>query len=56
VTPKHVGQDRATAVIDRMPQPSRCFFPRHEWLHFVDFRFLSDPNDHLHLIWMQQGE
>ncbi len=29
-TPKHVGQDLATAVINRMPQPSRFFFPPHE--------------------------
>ena len=29
-TPKHVGQDLATAVIDRLPQPSWFFFPPHE--------------------------
>jgi hypothetical protein len=51
-TPKHIGQDLATAVIYRMPQPARCFFPPHEGPHFVDFRFFSDPYDHLHLIWI----
>ena len=55
-TPKHVRQDLATAVINRMPQPSRGFFPLHEGPHCVDFRFLSDPNDYLHLIRIQQSE
>ena len=55
-TPKHIGQDLPTAVIDRMPQPARCFFPPHEGPHFIDFRFFSDPYDHLHLIRIYQGE
>ena len=29
-TPKHLGQDLATAVIYRMPQPARGFFPPHK--------------------------
>ena len=49
-TPKHRGQALVTAVIDRTPQPARCFFPPHEGPHFVDFRFFRDPYDHLHLI------
>jgi hypothetical protein len=51
-TPKHIGQDLATAMIYRMSQPARGFFPLHEGPHFVDFRFFSDPYDHLHLIRM----
>ena len=52
MTPTHRGQDLATAVIDRMPPPARCFFPPHEGPHCVDFRFFSDPDDHLHRIRM----
>jgi hypothetical protein len=54
-TPTPVGHDLATMGIDHMPPPARGFFPLHAGPHCIPFRFLSHPQDHLHLLWSHQG-
>jgi hypothetical protein len=37
-------------MINGMPQPSRFFLAPDERPHRIDFGFVSEPNDHVHLI------
>ena len=55
-SPQDVHQHLAIAMINSMPEPPLRFFPLDKRPHFIDFRFLSTSNDHLYLIWVQQGE
>jgi hypothetical protein len=48
-TPKDIGQNFATAVVDRMPKPSWLFLAPNIRPHFIHFCFIRTPDHHLHI-------
>jgi hypothetical protein len=49
---KDVGEDSASAVIYRVPEPARCFLVAYETPHFIDFGFVHFLNAHCNVVWI----
>src|SRR5207253_9037638 len=53
---KDVGEDSASAVIYRMPEPAWCFLVADETPHFIDFGFVYFLNVHCKVVWIYAPE
>jgi len=54
--PKDIRQHLSRMVIDRMPQPALRVLLPHVGPHLIDFRFVSPPDNHVHIVRRQRVE